>query len=166
MRRGEDSQILSTSWLRLCRPAVGVGGTKQRCLCFDLKKPPLLPNGLPIFEVFNPQKKNKKNKAGHRLGNVNAGEMQVGKCIFTYSLINFIDFHSQKKRRGSRKESGWKHHGSFGFRLSELCVRPEQAGIHHAVPNDHCDRAGLYLEDTRGPLKRQNNGYVGIRWRH
>lgn len=38
MRHREDSQILSTSWLKLCRPTVGVGGTKQSCLCFGFEE--------------------------------------------------------------------------------------------------------------------------------
>lgn len=57
MRHRKDSQILSTSWLKLCRPTEGVGGAKQCCLCFGLK------NITPIWTMWHPVISNVKGNA-------------------------------------------------------------------------------------------------------
>jgi len=78
-----------------------------------------------------------------------------------YSLINVNWFSFTRKRNDSAETSRLVLFQS----LRSLFETKEDRYPSHR-PNDHGDKAGLYLEDTRGPLKRQNNGYVSIRWRH
>lgn len=84
------------------------------------------------------------------------GEMYT--CHSNWSELIFI----QQQRAMTAQKHSWL--SSFQI-LRCLCeTKADRYPSHH--PDDHCDRAGLYLEDTRGPLKRESNGYVGIKWRH
>lgn len=56
-----------------------------------------------------------------------------------------------------------QHPGSFYFSLLDLSVRPRKTDIHHTVQMIIVKMQSYIWKTPEGPLKRQNNGYVGIR---
>lgn len=76
----------------------------------------------------------------------------ITRVFFNQCLLIFI--HEEEKWQAQKPPA------SFHSSLLDLQVWPKKTDIHHSV------RTIAEIEYITGAWKRQNNGYVGIRWKH